>query len=346
MGRKIRGSHQVTERLFTWQFLASAVVMVILVIAATTPAEFLTDLISDTAPGSSTDIPDPDSTQARLVTLDEALLEAARLRDEGERNLAHILYQEVLSQYKSRDLGNAQTAALLIEVGEFYIDGSEIGPEAIESLFQDAYVTAKPIVEEFEGFERIHLGLEKLYLKHMAPQRAAKQNRLLMHYYRQVFGKKPDELFALEEPVMMRLASNLVNAGQAEQARIVYARLTSLLRKRGLPTATIESLMANTYLPDAAGLSVTPANHPGSGPDTVNLEQIVRTSMPQGLAIEELFAEPGQLTFSGYTDSTAILAKYLREMMNQGAKPELRSVSDSVRGDVTVKAFTVIVSPE
>ena len=253
-----RNPHQVNARFITWKFVVAAIVFVVLVATWPLPRDILMSEFGLEAEQEDIETPQPEKEVARVDPFDWSVGKAAQLDREGERQAAHDRYQNLLQHIQIETVTDTQRARLLGDAAMFYLRGSELAPDAVEKLFNDAYQATPNVPANIYILEGILSGLEKHYLAMRQYRRAADQTRRLLSHYQQVFGDNESTLYAFKQLTMMRLANNLMKGEFTEEARAVYQEVMEMTRERGQGVTHIEQLIANTYLPEEQRRSPRP----------------------------------------------------------------------------------------
>jgi len=266
----------------------------------------------------------------RQASFDEVLGHALRSERQGDRQMAHLAFQQLLKKVASASIHTEQSAALLPRAAAFYSKGDELRVAEVESLYLQALKAIDQVHgENYYDYENAHWGLEKLYLSLARYDEAVFQTRLLLDFYRRYY-KDESTQHAFVAPTTVRLGHHLMKAGRNIEARDAYHAAVELWRSVGQPTSAIEAFIETTYLPGET-----------RSDSTGNLKAAIEAIQMDGITVEQISEDDNRVTIAGFADDNTRVAAYLRLLKDQLSKPELNFVESGRRQEKTVSEFSI-----
>ena len=135
------GRSKVEDRSLTWQAIVFAIIVV---------GTIVVWMLGDESDPDRSIVVDESTNQSpavgRPVSFAELVEEAQRRDRIGDRQLAHLLYQELLRQIRHRPISKDERTRLLADAADFYFRGNELPPGQVERLLLDAVANEREAV--------------------------------------------------------------------------------------------------------------------------------------------------------------------------------------------------------
>ncbi|MDH3387580.1 MAG: PilN domain-containing protein [Gammaproteobacteria bacterium] len=347
---------EYTERRTRRKYLVVIPAVLLVAVGGLQLAWFLSDF--EQAPQQLATSPpaQPEAGPPRAVTIDELLDQALRSERNGDRQMAHLTFQELLRQVVADGIHCKRPAAVFPRAASFYRKRDVLPPAEVENLYRQALAAITQVHDEnYYDLENIHRGLEGFYRSQNRYDEAVVQTRLLLDFYRRYY---PDEgtRYGFVTPTTVRLGQNLMLAGRITEAREAYLAAIALKRSRGQPTSAIEAMVAATYQPAAPASSMTNnrvfpkdpglTNQAGSNPaassgPSGNLKAKLEALQLDGVTVEQINEDDSRFTIVGFAKDNVRIAACMRLLDKEVGKPALNLVQKGHRQEKSVSEFSI-----